>query len=83
MIGDLSRTALTKTLLGANFHPKLMAQSKAGTHGCYIEVDGFFEPNNSRLQTLQEAESIGRVTIIGSYATPFSDTIFRSGNEEV
>jgi chorismate mutase/prephenate dehydratase len=73
--GDLSRSSLAEILMAASLRPTLLAPSAAGARLCYAEVDGFVAYDDMRLQTLAARDTIERMTVIGSYATPMGDPI--------
>jgi len=75
-VGQLSRSAFREALRGADFEVVDMQNwSAQGTlPWILVEVEGFVEDDDARLQHLAEAESspIGKVWVIGSYAVPLS-----------
>lgn len=70
---DLSRTALTDIVAGANLKSTLLASRGAGARLHYAEVEGFVEPDDVRLRILDARDAVERISIIGAYATPMSD----------
>ena len=71
--GDLSRSGLAEILTAASLRPTLLAPSAAGARLCYAEVEGFVASDDMRLQMLAARDTIERMTVIGSYATPMGD----------
>lgn len=74
--GQMSRGAFREALTRADFQVVDMQNWSAGgkVPWVLVEVEGFVEANDPRLQRLAEVEHspIGQVRVIGSYAVPLS-----------
>ena len=79
--GDLSRSGLVEILTAASLRSTLLAPSAAGARLCYAEVEGFVASDDMRLQMLAGRDTIERMTVIGSYATPMGDPVSPSADK--
>ena len=79
---ELSRTALGGLLATAKLTPHLMASRREGSWMHVAEVDGFLRPDDEALKALEARDVVQRVSVIGAYATPLTETPERPAASE-